>query len=357
MKIYSRYIFKSFLGLFILCCFSAVLIFVVVDFVGNSKEWLARPHREIYLYYMYYLPHILYLILPIALLLAAVFSVGNLAKHLELVALKAAGLSVFTILLPILFFGILCSAGMFYVENRILPDANHKRFKINEPKSQDSDNAESNEKFNYIYTGSDGFQYYFEYFSGNKKMGQGITILKHHHGLLFERYDARSMYWEGHNWKLTDGIHRTFNDKGLQAESFKEVTLLDFKDQPKDLMDERVYPDEMSLQEIHRRISILSRTGESTRALETQGHFRFASALVNFFMVLIGCALAVNTIKTGLARNFGFALLITFLYYIALRVGLVMGENGALTPLAGAWFGNALFAPLGLFFLWKAART
>ena len=108
--------------------------------------------------------------------------------------------------------------------------------------------------------------------------------------------------------------------------------------------------------EIDKRIAILRRSGESARVLETQRHFRFSSSIVNLFMVLIGAAMSVHTIKSGLARNFGIALLITFLYYVALRFGLVMGENGTLEPQIAAWLGNLLFAPLALFLMWRAAR-
>ena len=66
MKIHTRHVLGGFLGLLLLCVACIVVIFVVIDFVGNSKTWLARPPKEVVQYYLDYLPHILYLILPIA---------------------------------------------------------------------------------------------------------------------------------------------------------------------------------------------------------------------------------------------------------------------------------------------------
>src|SRR5665213_4532983 len=93
MRIYTRHILKGFLGLFLLCFVSAVIIFLMIDFVGNSRLWLTRPPDERYRYYLNYLPYIMYLVCPIAVLLASTFSVGRLAKYLELVALRSAGIS------------------------------------------------------------------------------------------------------------------------------------------------------------------------------------------------------------------------------------------------------------------------
>ncbi|MDB5049751.1 MAG: permease YjgP/YjgQ family protein [Fibrobacteres bacterium] len=359
MKIHTRHVLKGFLGLLLLTVVSIVVIFVVIDFVGNSKVWLTRAPKEVLRYYMDFLPHILYLILPIAVLLASVFSIGNMSRNLELVALRAAGIPVTRILAPILLFGLVASGVMFWFEDAVLPDANHRRYEINEPKSQDGDQGgDPLEKFNYLFTASDGTVLYFDFYSGHRNTGQGITVISQpKHGPMAMRIDARSMVWEKDMWMLRDGTKRVFYKGVLDSRPFKELPFPEFKDKPKDLLDDRSYPEEMGINELDRRIAILQRSGESSRVLETERHFRFSSSLVNLFMALIGTAMSVHTVKAGLARNFGVALLITFLYYVALRLGLVMGQNGSLSPVVGAWLGNLIFAPLGFLLLWKAARV
>src|SRR5690606_26845124 len=114
---------KSFAGLFLLIFLCAVAIFLIIDFAGNSRVWITRPPSERTDYYINYLPYIAYLVCPIALLLASVFSVGNLAKHFELVALRAAGISVTRILAPVFWTGLVLSALMFVLQDQILPDA------------------------------------------------------------------------------------------------------------------------------------------------------------------------------------------------------------------------------------------
>ncbi len=365
MKIYVRHILKGFIGLLFLVLFVSVVIFIVVDFVGNTKIWLSRPPHDVYRYYIDFLPHIVYLVLPIAILLAAVFSIGNLARHLELVALRAAGIPILRIIFPILIIGAIASGIMFWFENSILPDANHRRYEINEPKSVDGENGgDPLEKFNFLYTASTGEIFYFDFYSGHKNSGQGVTVISQpKKGPLALRIDAKTLVWDSINgmktkgWVLKDGNKRVFTNGILTTNNFNELPFPEFQDLPKDLLNDRTFPEEMTMPELDRRIAILTRSGESARILETERHFRFSSSLVNLIMAMIGTAMAVHTIKSGLARNFGFALGITFLYYIALRLGLVMGENGTLTPLQGAWFGNLIFGPLAIFLLFRASRA
>ncbi len=358
MKIYTRHILKSFLGLFLLCFLSAVLIFTIIDFVGNSRVWLTRPAADRYQYYVNYLPYIAYLVCPIAILLASVFSVGKLAKQLELVALRSAGVSILRILAPVILFGALLSVGMFVFQDRVLPDANHRRFQINEPGTDDFSGGDPKDRTNYAYIGQDGTLLYFQYYSGVRKEGDNVTALRLKNGRPVFRVDAVSLRWvKDSGWTFSNGMWREFSGDSVRATEFREWRFAGFQDRPEDLLDDRSYPDEMSMKELHKRITVLLRNGEAAHALQTHWHFRIASALVNFFMTIMGAALAVNAVRTGLARNFGVALLITFLYYVALRLGLVMGENGSLPPVTAAWFGNLVFAPLGIFLWWKAARA
>lgn len=358
MKLLTRHVTRNFLGLFLLIFVSAVAVFLIIDFAGNSRLWIDRPPEERTAYYLNYLPYIAYLVCPIALLLAAVFSVGNLARHFEIVAMRAAGLSVTRILLPVFTCGLLVSGAMFVLQDRVLPDANQRRFQIQEPGQGLFDGSDPRERRNYLYTAADGMLLYFQHYSGNQRTGTVVTALRLEDGSPVLRIDARRLEWiEETGWRFLSGTRRVFTGDSVHAESFDTLALAGFEDPPEDLLDTRVYPDEMSLAELSKRIGVLRRNGEPSHALRTHWHFRFASAFVNLIMAALGALLAVNAVRTGLSRNFGIGLFITFLYYIALRMGLVMGENGGLEPVAAAWFGNLVFAPVALVLWWKATRA
>jgi lipopolysaccharide export system permease protein len=359
MKLYTRHVLKTFLGLFLLVFCSAIVVYVVIDFVGNSRDWLERTSAERTTYYLNYLPYIAYLVCPISLLLAAVFSVGNLARHFELVALRAVGVSVTRIIAPVVGVGLLLSVGMFVLQDRVLPKANEKRFQIQEPGDGMFDaGGDPLERSEYLYTGSDGTLLYFQHYSGQLRSGNLVTAMRLKDGAPALRIDARTLTWrDSVGWIFEDGTKRVFAGDTVTSNKFSFYILPGFSDPPADLLDTRVYPDEMSMAELSKRIAVLRRNGEPSHLLRTHWHFRIASALVNLVMAALGALLAVGAVRTGLARNFGLGLLVTFLYYVGLRMGLVMGEGGGVNPVFAAWFGNLLFLPLTGWLWWKAARA
>ncbi|MCI0595934.1 MAG: LptF/LptG family permease, partial [candidate division Zixibacteria bacterium] len=62
-----------------------------------------------------------------------------------------------------------------------------------------------------------------------------------------------------------------------------------------------------------------------------------------FIIVLFGAPLASRKRRSGPALGFALALLISFVYFLFLRSGQVLGHNGTLEPWLGAWIGNIVF--------------
>jgi lipopolysaccharide export system permease protein len=68
--------------------------------------------------------------LPLSVLLASLMTFGNLAEHLELLAMKASGISLIRIMKPLIYFAILIAAISFVFQNNIVPRARTKMFTI-----------------------------------------------------------------------------------------------------------------------------------------------------------------------------------------------------------------------------------
>lgn len=64
--------------------------------------------------------------LPLAILLASLMTFGNLGESFELTAMKAAGISLFKIMRPLIIFISMTCVGAFYFSNYILPVAQGK---------------------------------------------------------------------------------------------------------------------------------------------------------------------------------------------------------------------------------------
>ena len=93
----------------------------VDELVGKGLEWNIIFQLMFYASFTF-VP----MALPISILLASLMTFGNLGERYELVALKAAGISLRKIMVPLGLFSLLISVGAYYYANIIFPYANLK---------------------------------------------------------------------------------------------------------------------------------------------------------------------------------------------------------------------------------------
>lgn len=128
MRIIRRldwYVLRSYLllfaGTFFVCLFIFMLQFLwryVDDLVGKGLSWLVLGK-----FFFYASLTLVPMSLPLAVLLASLISFGNMGEKLELLSMKAAGVPLVRIILPVLIFAIFISFGSFFFQNRVGPEA------------------------------------------------------------------------------------------------------------------------------------------------------------------------------------------------------------------------------------------
>ncbi|MDA7502001.1 LptF/LptG family permease [Chitinophagales bacterium] len=128
MKLIDRLILTSFVGPFVITLFLGWIVLIlqflwkhIDDLVGKGFE-LDVLGELLFYSSLTLIP----MILPLAILLASIITLGNLAERYELVALKSAGISLMRFMRPLLVFSFFLAGVAFYFSNYILPDANLK---------------------------------------------------------------------------------------------------------------------------------------------------------------------------------------------------------------------------------------
>mgnify|MGYP001491534039 CR=1 FL=1 len=233
---FARYFISRFLRLFFLILLASVVVFLLLDFVGNIKDWLKKEPQVVVDYYLNFIPHILFLIMPINVLLTTTAVVGGMARHLEWAAMKTAGLSIVRLMSPLYVMLILITAGMYLLGEYVLPDANHRRLEIAQPKNhvkkgQKRDKA----KYQFVYISDETKSYYFKRYSSRTKSANKPTILFFEQNVLVKRLDARSMKWKKDSWIATNVWERMFYRDSLVSTFYKTLSLQGIVDEsPKD---------------------------------------------------------------------------------------------------------------------------
>ena len=132
MRILDWYILRRFCFTLFFALLSFPLIVIFVDMVGNLSKFIDKdvPLVIIFKYYIFFIPYLIILVLPIAMLLASLFSLSQMANHNELTAIKSAGIGLHHILIPLYIFGLLISALALAFGEKIVPPANQEKTKI-----------------------------------------------------------------------------------------------------------------------------------------------------------------------------------------------------------------------------------
>ncbi len=132
MKILDRFLIKGFIGPFFLTFF--IVIFVLsMQFLWLYIDELVGKGLGIgvILEFMAWASATLIpMALPLATLLASIMSLGGMGEHNELLAMKAAGISLGRILMPVMVLSAVISVGAFFASNDLIPVAYNKIYTL-----------------------------------------------------------------------------------------------------------------------------------------------------------------------------------------------------------------------------------
>ncbi len=354
MRTLNLYIQKRFTLILLLGLLAFVVIYLVVDLVENIDRFIdwKIPAWSVGWYYMYYVPYILMLMLPVAMLLATLFSVGDLAKYNELVAMKASGLSLYRILWPLFRVAFLISVFALVFGETVVPEANQRRIAIKYSGKRKPKGA--NRRYVFLHESKERIVFADRYLA-KKQMARGVSIQTYREQALIRRVDADTMQWRGGQWTMHGAVLREFTDdreRVTRTETWDPGLRLS----PRDFAREQKDPERMGYFELAGHIRRVQQIGGQASRWLVDLYMKISFPFANFIIVLFGAPLASGRKRTGKALGFGLSLLICFIYYGFIKGGQVLGRETVLPPLLAAWIGNAIFGAMGIFFLVKARK-
>ena len=351
MKILDRYIVSRYVFHLFASLMAAVIIFLVINNVDNLDTFLDNnvPVKTIFRYYYLFIPHIIYLTLPVATLLATLFTIGGMTQSNEMTAMYASGIPFSRALILLLFVAGACSVGVLFLGETIVPVANRERYDI-ERYDVKKIPRETRANLGRLYFHLEGGkQLFVERFNAISGEANGIQIITADSGRVLERIEAEKMVWRDGKWHLggvvisrfeADGWMRMrrddemdFDKKGIEPDAFAKI---------------QTAPEEMNYYELEQFIERMKLSGGDPRKWEVDLKIKLASPLAAIIIVLFGAPVAAVRRRGGTALAFALALLICFVYFGFTQVGRVMGHNGILSPMVAAWIGNLFFGTLGL---------
>jgi lipopolysaccharide export system permease protein len=311
-------------------------------------------------YYIAYFPIILSQpISSVACLIAVLFTFSNLSVNNEVVAMRSSGLDFWQITKPAIMFGLIVSILVFWVNERLVPQATETTTQIrNENMVLMVDRLrKKNEKIkNLTFYGLKNRLYFIDTFDPKTSDLTGITIIEYDEQQnIKQKINAYKGVWTGLAWKFYQCHITPFDNLDINAPLKVKIykdKLMDIKETPEDFLKQRLNVTSMNIRQLQSYIERFSKSGavKALNNMRVDLHQKIAYPFGNFVIVLVGLpfALMIRNRKGGVFVSIGLALVLGFLYYVANAVSLAFGKSGLFPPLLSAWATPLLFTAIAL---------
>jgi lipopolysaccharide export system permease protein len=367
MRLLHRYILKELIGPFFMALglLSFLLLMnkllTLVDLVLKNGVGLFTVMKLI----GYVLPATLGVTVPMSLLVAVLVALGRLASDLELVAMRAGGLSLARLLTPLAVLGIVLSLGMLAFNEYVLPGANLS-YKVLFYDILSKRSGVALQEKAYVKD-FEGLIIYVGDKDKDSEILRDLTIIK-------PASKSEPLQWIRSSWgrvisekkgfkvylDLHDGtVHFLNGPHGadLTQVLFQQSQVdLDIGGALKQLQGTERQPEEMSMREILKDAARMP--GADTRRWHwmTELHKKIAIPFACLAFVLAGFPLGTLTRKGGRLLGFSFAIGLIFFYYLLLSLGQTYGDNGRLAPALAMWLPNLGMLSLAATLAWMVFK-
>jgi LPS export ABC transporter permease LptG/LPS export ABC transporter permease LptF len=356
-QILDVYIIQGWVFYFFILLVTFTGIYIIFDFFQLLGD-MVRNHASagvVLEYYRFLLPQVIYLMLPLSILVATLVNFGLLTKSNQITAIKAAGVSLYRLSLPVLLVAIVLSIGMFFLSDDFLPQTNQRQDALrNQIKGKPPQTFYRPER-QWIFGQSDRI-YNYRFFDPDKNVFADLACFEFDPQTfrLTRRIYAARAFWEPpiRGWVLENGWVRDL--KGDRVDNylpFSVDTFTEMTEEPAYFKKEVRPSEQMSALELRRYISELSQSGFDVVRLSIQLYRKFSYPLIAFVVALIGIPFSFTTGSKGALSGVALSIGIAILYWSISSLFEAMGNLSQLPPLVAAWSPDVLFGLAGSYLL------
>jgi LPS export ABC transporter permease LptG/LPS export ABC transporter permease LptF len=354
------YLLQQFFYYFLILLAGFVLIYDAFTLFELLAD-IARNHiaaLTVINYFRYLIPLLLYQLAPLATLVATLVTLAILAKNNEVIALKASGVSLYRMVLPLLLAGCLVSGGMFLLDDTFLPYANQRQDALRNRIKGRPAQTYFEPAQQWIF-GENAKIYNYELFDSDRQLFGGLSVFELDRSTfqMHRRVFATRAMWEPteNAWILTGGWVRDFGPDGrvVHFEPFTATSLPELTEPPGYFRREVRQYYQMNWRQLGEYIASLRQAGFDTARFSVQWQKKFAYPLIATIIVFLAAPFAFLVGTRGAVGGLAVAFGIGVVYWSAAALFEALGSVGQLPPFIAGWGPDAIFGFLGLYFFLK----
>ncbi len=337
--------FVTYVGLVLAAFLLLTLLFtffeILRDVLRNAIAW-----RVVGEYLLMVLPSMLYLMTPMSVLIAVLVTFGLMARNNEITAMKATGISIYRVVLPVLVICAVLAGALFAFDQLYLPRFNRRQETLfNRIKGRP---AQTYMRPNKWIFGEHHDMYYYEFHDSDRNEFGNITVFEfdpQSFAVTKRIYAAHARWSALGRWVFEQGWVREFRGPAIaDFRTFDVATFPELNEAPQYFHKQVKQSQEMNYAELQRYIHELQQSGFDVVRLRVQLQKKLAFPLITLVMAVLAIPFSLSAGRRGALTGVAVAITIAVVYWVTAGLFEALGNTGLLPAILAAWAPDVLFA-------------
>jgi len=332
------------------------LIFTIFELLGDILKNHVSPW-VVGEYLLNVTPFFLYNTAQYGVLLSVLITLGLMQRSNEVTAMKATGISIYRIIVPVLVAAIMVSVGLFLSDQLYLPHTNKRQDALLNKIKGRPPQTYLNPSRKWIF-GQNSTIYYYQFFDSDRNQFGDLSVFQFQPNTfqLVNRIYANRAQWDGSlkRWVCAEGWERSFQGPAINEYRTYDVSTFGSVNEPPEYFKKEVKQSlEMNYEQLRRYIHDLQQSGFEVVKLKVQLQKKIAFPIVTFVMGVLAIPFALSAGKRGAVAGVATAIGIAVVYTVVSGLFEAMGNISSLPPVLAAWSPDVIFALVGGYLVLK----
>ncbi len=330
-------------------------IFTLVLLMGRMVKLMEMvvangvPFFEVIHLIMLLLPSFMVLTIPMAFLLAVLLTFGRLSSDNEITVLKASGLSLSSLLPPVLITAAAAAVLTLFMSILAVPWGNSGFKQMTQEVARKYAASAIRERI--FRDDLPGIVLYLDQYDEARHTMHRVMIQDSRDPKRPITIFAKSGFVTSDE---PDGTLRILLKSGsIHSRQENDYRLISFAEymltaDPGKLIPPAKSEIDLGITELARGASLKSLPMQNRLKMATELHSRFAFPFATFVFAILALPLGISNRRSGKGAGFTISILILLTYYIMLSFLRTIAEKGDIPPFLALWLPNLLFLVLGI---------
>ncbi len=361
-RILDKYVVREFLSTFFLVLAGFVMLILVFTVFDLLKDILSHDISwfTVGAYLVNLTPSMIYQITPLAVLIAVLVTFGVLNRNSEIIAMKACGISLYRLVIPIVSIAAILSVSLFLFDQYYLPQANRKqealRNIIKGKPAQTVLRPEQNWIFGQPNPGEPDRIFYYQFFDPGRNEFANLSLFEFNPSTfaLSRRIFATRASWNPatDSWRFLNGWERDISGASVtDYREFQQTSFAEIHEDPGYFKKEKLQSQEMNFGQLDRYIGDLRQSGFDTMRLRVELWHKLADPLAAVVMAVLAIPFALLMGRRDSLTGIGVAIAVALAYWVVDGLFGAMGNVNYLPAALAAWSSDLLFGLVGGYLL------